>query len=155
MIWAALIIAIVLLFLFPKKMGLVAGLIIATFLAVVVYIKVDEGNRKSQLDAVSIVIEYGTSNCSFAEPVNVVIKNGSGSTVESVKWSISAYQAGYSANVIDDGKYYGTNQAPYESRQALAPNESISLCYEVPTLKSDINVSGLSWEGVNKQVLFE
>lgn len=155
MIWAALVAAIVLLLLFPKKMGLVLGLLISIFIAIVVYIKLDESSRKAQIDAVSIDITYGNSNCSFAKPLNVRINNGSQNTLKTVRWNVSAYQPGYSANMVDNGKRSGPNSAPYENRLALAPNETASLCYALPALSDGASVSELTWEVASKQVVFE
>lgn len=153
MIWIALIIGIILIFIFPKQMGILAALAVVGIAGVYLYLQAEENDRKKQRDAVSINITYGSPVCSSDFSLAVNIMNGSRKTVTKVRWNIGAYKPGYSNNVVDYG-YSSEYSTPYESDKILSPNQSFAVCYKTPKLNSGNKPDSVNWSAVSKSVVF-
>lgn len=154
MIWIALIIGIVLIFIFPKQMGVLAAVVVVGIAGIYLYLQAEENDRKKQRDSVAISVIYGSSVCSSEYPIVVNIKNGSRKTVKKVRWNIGAFKPGYSNNVVEYG-YSSEYSTAYESDKILAPNQSYGVCYKTPKLKSGNKPDSVNWSAVSKSVVFQ
>ncbi len=155
MIWIAIIIGIILIFIFPKQMGVLAAVLVAGIAAIYLYLQAEESNRKKQNDAVSITVKYDKTVCSAEFPIAVNFKNGSRKTVTKISWNIGAFKSGYSNNIVDYGLYSGEYSTPYESDKILTPNQAFGLCYKAPSLKGGNSPESVNWKVVNKYVTFK
>lgn len=155
MIWIALIIGIILIFVFPKQMGILAGVIVLGIASTYLYLQAEENNRKKQRDSVTISINYDTSACSNEYPLAVNFRNGSNKTVEKIRWNIGAYRPGYSDNVVIYEGYTSEYSTPYESDKILSPNQGFGLCYKTPKLSAGNEPETVSWKAVSKSVAFQ
>ena len=155
MIWIALIIGIILIFVFPKQMGILAAVVVVGIAGIYVYLQADENDRKKQKDAVSITVSYGSSICSKEYPIAVNVKNGSRKTVTKVSWNIGAFKPGYSNNVVEYSYSSSEYSTPYESDKILNPNQSYGVCYKPPALKSGNKPDSVNWKVVRKSVVFQ
>jgi len=155
MVWIAIIIGIILIFIFPKQMGVLAAVLVAGIVAIFLYFQAEENDRKRQNDAVSITVNYDKSVCSAEYPIVVNFRNGSRKTVTKISWNIGAFKPGYSNNVVDYGPYSSEYSTPYESDKILAPNQAYGLCYKAPSLKDGNAPASVSWRVVNKDVTFQ
>ncbi|WP_323847035.1 hypothetical protein [Microbulbifer magnicolonia] len=154
MIWVAIIIGIILIFIFPKQMGVLGAVVVGGMGAIYLYLQVDENSKRRDLEAVSIVVKYDTSICSEEYPIAINFKNGSRKVVENIKWNIGAYRPGYSDNIVNYGSYGGEYSTPYESHKILAPNQTFGVCYKAPSLKLGVSPNTVNWSIVNKYVGF-
>jgi hypothetical protein len=153
MVWVALIIGIILLFVFPKQVG---GLIVVAILglgAFYLYLQADENARKKQQDSVTVSVLYNLKACSKDYPLHVSIKNDSSKIVDKVSWNIGALKPGYSNNIVDYG-YSIEYSTPFSSDKILNPNQQHGLCYKVPKLKDSSDPSTLNWLIVRKSIEF-
>lgn len=155
MIWVALIVGIILIFIFPKQMGILAGVIGFSIAGIYLYLKTEENERKQLNDSVLITMNYNISLCSEAYPLAVSIKNGSKKIVEKVRWNINATVPGYSNNVIQYEDYISEYSTPYESDRILTPSQSVSFCYKAPKLTSGSKISSVNWGAVSKRIFFQ
>ena len=154
MIWIAIIIGIIFLFVFPKQMGILILVTVVGIGATYLYLDAENNNRKKQRDAVTVTVRYDTKSCSKEFPLFVTIKNGSNKTVEKVSWNIGAYKQGYSNNVVDYG-YYSEYSTLYSSDKILNSGQGHAVCYKVPALTGTLEPQNLNWSAVRKSINFE
>lgn len=154
MIWIAIIVGIILVFVFPKQMGILVAVVVIAIGAIYLYLYVDENNRKKQIEAVSISVAFNAEACSEEYPIAVNFKNGSKKTVEKIRWNIGAYRPGYSDNIVNYGTYSGEYSTPYETDRILSPGQTFGLCYKAPLLKSGASQSEVTWTIVRKSINF-
>jgi len=154
MIWVAIIIGIILLFVFPKQVGILIGVVVVGCGATYLYFEAEENERKKQIEAVAVTVSFNTKSCSNEFPIYVRIKNGSKKIVEKVSWNIGAYKKGYSNNVVDYG-YSSEYSTPYSSDKILNKGQSFGVCYKVPTLSGSLNPKDLNWSAVRKSIDFK
>ena len=155
MIWIALIIGIILVIIFPKQMGILAGVVVLTIAGIYLYFESEENNKERQREAVVISVKYDTTTCTSEYPLLANVKNGSNNTVIKINWNFSAYKPGYSNNVVAYEGYTSEYSTPYESDKILAPNQSFTLCYKAPKLKEEIAATAVTWSVVSKSVVFQ
>jgi hypothetical protein len=154
MIWVAIIIGIILLFVFPKQAGILIGVIVVGFGVTYLYFEAEENERKKEIEAVAVTVSFNTKSCSNEFPIYVSINNGGKKIVEKVSWNIGAYTKGHSDNVVDYG-YSSEYSTPYSSDKILNKGQSFGVCYKVPTLSGSINPKDLNWSVVRKSIDFK
>jgi hypothetical protein len=153
MVWISIIIGIVLLFAFPKQVGILIGVIVLCAGAAYLYFEEQDKQRERQRDAVAITITFDTQSCSKEFPLLVSIINGSKNIVEKISWNIGAYKKGYSNNVIDYG-YSSESSMPYSSDKILNSGQRLSVCYKTPSISGKHIPKELDWSAVRKSISF-
>jgi hypothetical protein len=154
MVWIAIIIGIILLFIFPKQVGILIGLAVAGIGVTYLYLQAEENDRKKQKEAVKITVAYDLKACSEEYPIHITVRNDSKKKVNEVSWNISAHKPGYSNNVVDYG-YSGEYSTPYSSDKIINPGQGYGLCYKAPTIKGSDKPEALNWSAVSKSIYFE
>lgn len=154
MIWVAIIIGMFLLFVFPKQVGILIGLIVVGCGATYLYFEAEKSEKKKQIEAVAVTVSFNTKSCSDEFPIFVNIKNGSNKIVEKVSWSIGAYKKGYSNNVVNYS-YSSEYSTPYSSDKILNTGQHFGVCYKVPSLLGSLNPKDLNWSAVRKIIDFK
>lgn len=154
MVWVAIIIGIILLFIFPKQVGILIGVVVAGIAGIYLYIQAEEDSKQKQRDAVVISVAYDTNACSEEYPLHVSVRNGSKKVVNKVSWNIGAYRQGYSNNVVDYG-YSGEYGTPYSSDKIISPGQGYGLCYKAPSIQGSHQPQSLNWSAVRKSIEFE
>ena len=81
------------------------------------------------------IIEKIDNNCTDDFPIEVSITNNNNIKIYGLKFNISAYIHGRSTNIINE------SSSVYVIDNILNSGESISLCYQMPSMKEDINRS--------------
>ena len=155
MIWIALIIGIILIFMFPKQMGILAGVIVLGIAGFYFYIQAEENSRAQERDSVTISIRYDVSACSIEYPLAINFKNGSKKIVKKISWNIAAYRSGYSNNIVEYEGYTSEYSTPYESDRILNPNQGFGLCYKAPKLNAGNEPAAVNWNAVSKSINFQ
>ncbi|MFK5949685.1 MAG: hypothetical protein QM500_13060 [Methylococcales bacterium] len=153
MTWIAAILGILILFLFPKQMGVLIGVILLGFGATYLYIQAEENEKIQQREAVTIDINYDIKLCSVEYPLHVLISNKSKKIVNKISWNVAAYKSGYSNNVINY-KYTSEYGTPYSSDKVLKSGHYFGVCYKTPSLKNDIKPENLKWSVLRKNIVF-
>lgn len=154
MMWAALILAIVLLLCkFPKITLKIVGLILlfSVFSIGLILLFSFYSHRKESLleKQITIVVDYfpNENGCPNDYPLKILINNHSERFVKEIDYLIRIYVKGYSKNVSD----YQT----YSSYQVIPPKESISLCQKMPALDlRDIPVNLTTISDYRNQLIF-
>jgi len=154
MIWLSIVIGIILLFVFPKQVGVLLGVITVGCGVIYLYFEAENRERQKQIDAVTVAVSFSQGSCTSEFPIFVKIKNGSRSVVEKVSWNLSAHKNGYSSNVIDYGNS-GRYSTPYSSDKILNSGQSFSVCYRVPTLSGKLDPKALNWSAISKSINFK
>ncbi len=147
-------IGIILLFVFPKQMGILLVVVVVGIVTTYLYLEAENKKQKKQRDDVTVTIRYDTKSCSKEFPLLVTIKNGSKKTVNKVSWNIGAYKKGYSNNVVEYG-YSGEYRTPYSSDKILSSGQGHAVCYKVPPLSRTLEPQNLNWSAVSKSINFE
>ncbi|KXO13893.1 hypothetical protein AKG98_1638 [Moritella sp. JT01] len=150
MIWVAILIGILLLFSFPKQMGILIGVVAVGCGATYLYSEAEKSKKIKQIEAVIVTVSFNTKYCSEEFPIFVNIKNRSNKIVEKVSWGINAYRKGYSSNVADNNYF-----REYSSDKILNTGQHFGVCYKVPPLSGTLNPKDLNWLAVNKSIDFK
>jgi hypothetical protein len=153
MIWVAIIIGIILLFVFPKQMGMIIGLVVVGIGGAYFYFEEEAKERKRQRNSVIINISYDLNACSTGYPLHVTINNQSKKRVDKVSWNVGAFRPGYSNNIVDYG-YSGEYDTPYSSDKILNSGQGSGSCYTAPAIEGDHDPKILSWSVIHKRVEF-
>ena len=150
MAWIALIVGVVLLFLFPKQMG--AIVVIATAAGVGLYLYSEHQDRLSreERDKVVVRVEYGADKeCPANQPLSVFIGNATDRTVTKIEFQLEIRRPGYSNNLIQ-----GHGAATFKSDKILKPKDDYSLCYRAPKLRGNPELKDLEYSIAFKDVTF-
>jgi hypothetical protein len=166
MIWVGVLVIAVLLFVFPKQMGvLLSVLIVGTgIIALIDYTY--SINREKEQESVSVVVSYAPDTCGKDSPLSFKITNGSKKIVNRVSWNIIATKKGYSSNIIDYESspsyqneysvgYQKEGSTPYSTDKILKPKETFSVCNKVPLIKEKIPLQDLIWKVGKKYSEFQ
>jgi hypothetical protein len=153
MIWIAIIVGLILLFTFPKQVGMLIGVIVLGSGATYLYFEEQDKQREKQRDAVVIKITFDIQSCSKEFPLFVSIVNGSKNIVEKISWNIGAHKKGYSNNVIDYG-YSSEYSTPYSSDKILNSGQRFFVCYKTPSISGKHIPKELDWSAVRKSISF-
>jgi|TARA_R110001583_G_scaffold167075_1_gene319894 hypothetical protein len=153
MVWIAIIIGIILLFAFPKQVGILIAVIVIGSGATYLYFEEQDKQRERQIDAVTITITFDKKSCSQEFPLLVSIINGSKNIVEKISWNIGAHKRGHSNNVVDYG-YSSEYSTPYSSDKILNSGQRFSVCYKTPSISGKHLPNELDWSAVRKSISF-
>jgi hypothetical protein len=147
----ALIIAVVLLYVFPKRIGVV---VIATFIAVglglYLYVEHQEELRRKESDQVVVKVNYaGEKNCPASHPLSVFIGNTTNRTVNKIEFRVEIRRPGYSDNLVD-----GYGAGSFRSDKIIKPDEGHSFCHTAPKLKGSPALKDLEYTVGSKNITF-
>ena len=143
--WVAALIALFLLFIFPRQMGYLFLLLVA----IVGFFFLKEEMKERDHKSVSIIISYDLDNCSKDFPLNTRILNNNKKILNRVFWDISAKREGYSSDVLEYSAYSSRT-----SDKILKPGESYGVCYAAPEINSG-SPPNLIWEAVKIRARFK
>ncbi|NOY72383.1 MAG: hypothetical protein GXP14_08400 [Gammaproteobacteria bacterium] len=154
MLWVALLIALILLYLFRKQVTVVVGIVLLFVAVVVLYIYNEDKEHEYEHDLIKISVKYDKIACSPEKPLQVIVENTSYRVAQDVKWSIEVFRAGYSGNVVKDVAGGDPWSTPYRIDTHLKAVEKIIVCYRVPPLIEKYKTSRLLYRIANKKVTF-
>lgn len=150
MAWIALIVGLVLLFLFPKQMAAVIAVAIAAGVGLYVYFERQDRLSREERDKVVVRVEYGANReCPANQPLSVSIGNGTDRTVTKIEFQLEIRRPGYSHNLIE-----GHGAATFESDKIIKPKDGYSLCHSAPKLRGDPALKDLEYSIAFKDVTF-
>ncbi|GAA4108628.1 hypothetical protein ACFFTN_01225 [Aminobacter aganoensis] len=139
MAWVAGIgLGLVLLFMFPKQVGLLALAIAAIGGATFAYMwaesKIDESERLK----IIVTVEYNTVRCAPERPIYIVFRNSNDKTLTRMSFVLEGYRPGYSSSVSDDLLF---------SDKIIEPLKGYGGCwmFDQPTYKDPIDAPSLDW----------
>lgn len=150
MVWIAGLVALVLLFVFPKQMFALLGACALLGGVAFLYFQSEQASRERDRNAVTVEVAYGNPACSPEYPLAVNFHNGSRKTVNKVEWRFAAFQSGYSSDIVDQPSY-----SRYSSDRILAPGERFGLCYQPPALERNLSPADVRWEAEVTYVYFK
>lgn len=123
-------IALFLLFVFPKQMGIVILVVIGGAAALFGYLYLEDQRRaeeyRERKESITLEASYDLTKCSTEFPLLVEIRNGYTDTLQSLTFEINGYREGYSSPV-----YRGYS---YKSDRIIAPGETYVACWTQPGL---------------------
>lgn len=151
MAWIPLIIAVVLLLLFPKKAFTILAAVTLAAISIGLYLVVDENIDQSRQSKVKIEAHVDQSVCSAEQPLSVTVTNASEVTLTVMKWNLAVYRVGYDTDLNRMNRRYSPKYALLE---ALPAGESVKFCYEIPKIREDYPVEALRFGAIDKQVEF-
>lgn len=148
--WVAAAIVLALFIYFPKKMFIVAGVLVLIAGLTGSYLYYQDWSKKKERDAVGVIVEYSPEKCEEPYPLKVIIGNASSKVVTKVEWDIAVHQPGFSTDLAESGYH------EYSHDKILRPEEGWGVCARVPKLKEEVkNLSELEYSATNKYVTFE
>ena len=166
MIWAVTIAIIVLLFIYPKQMGVLLFVLLAGIgiVALIDYLVSSQKEKEQKL--VSVAVSYDPSSCSKDSPLSFRIRNGSKKIVNKVSWNIIVTAKGSSSNIVDyesfpnyQGEYstgpHSESSTPYSTNKNLTPGELFSVCYKAPLIREELPPQSVIWKVSNKYSEFQ
>jgi hypothetical protein len=157
-IWIAIIIGIFFLFVFPKQVVMLIGVIVIGSGVTYLYFEEQDKQRERQIDAVKITIMFDTKSCSKDFPLLVNISNGSKHIVDKISWNIGAFKKGYSNNVVNygnsDSVFSSEYDTPYSSEKILNSGQQFGVCYKTPSISGKHISKELDWSAVSKRINF-
>ncbi|MGH0004666.1 hypothetical protein ACQU0X_31765 [Pseudovibrio ascidiaceicola] len=117
-----------LLFKFPKKIMILA--VALAFISALTggYFYLDNYFIEKKKTAIKIAVSFDDARCSKEYPLVVKIKNGSGSEVEAIKFSVEGRRTGYSDPIYESGFQ------DYRTDKIMQAGESHISCWKVPKL---------------------
>ena len=166
MIWAATLVVIALLFIFPKQTGIILTVLLVGIGIVALIDYMVSGHREKEQELVSITVSYAPDSCGKDSPLSFRITNGSKKIVNKVSWNIIATEKDYSSNIVDyksfpgyQGEYstgyHSENTTPYSTDKILKPGELFSACYKAPLIKGKLPPQNLIWKVSNMYSEFQ
>jgi hypothetical protein len=151
MAWIPLLIAAVLLLLFPKKAFTIMAAATMGVISIGLYLVIDENIDESRQSKVNIEARIDISNCPAKEPIFVTVKNSAELPLTMLKWNVAIYRTGYTSDLNRMNRRYSPKYALLEP---LAAGESVNFCYELPEIREGYPNSELRFEAIDKQVVF-
>ncbi len=132
MVWVAAVgVGLLLLFMFPKQMGIVAGVaaLAAAAIVTLMYLEHQRGleEQRRREEGIELSAFYDTILCPPEHPIVITIRNNYTETLQALTFKLGGYRPDYSSPVYFDQSY--------SSDRILAPGESHSWCWAVPTLQ--------------------
>lgn len=155
MVWIAAIIAVILLLVFPKQVGILVAIAAAGVGLLVLNLHIQEESRQKELDSVSVSVMYAPLICAEGYPIAVNFKNGTSRTIKKITWNIVARKPGHSSNVIEYSPYSSEYSTSYSSDKILAPGDVYALCYTSPKLQTGLSPDSVDWDVSSKSVIFD
>jgi hypothetical protein len=134
---------------YPKQTGYLLLLVVGVIASIYIYNLSEEKAEAELKELVFVDVSYDLSNCPTEKPILVIIRNESNNIVNSVSWSLKAYESGYSDNLAPFS--YGPS---FKSDKILSHNDQVKLCYASPRLNRDNDPATVNWLTINKLVVF-
>ena len=148
--WIVIVLLLLPLIFFPKKIFGALGLLVLIGSAIGGFFYYQEWLNKKASEAVSISIDYSPSYCDESSPLKITIRNTSDKTITMVEWNISAHQTGFNDDLAAPGYQI------YSQDKTLEPGARWSGCVMLPKLKRDVeNIAGLAFSEKDKDVVFK
>lgn len=151
MAWIPLIVAAVLLLLFPKKAFTILAALTLAIISLALYLVVDENIDESRQNKVNIEAHPDPSLCQPSKPISVKVTNASDATLKVLQWNIAIYRSGYNSDLNRLNRRYSPK---YALLKPLPAGQSANFCYELPEIREDYPASELRFEAIDKQVSF-
>ncbi len=151
MAWIPLLVAAVLLLLFPKKAFTIMAAATMGVISIGLYLVIDENIDESRQSKVNIEARIDSSNCPAKEPIFVTVKNSAELPLTMLKWNVAIYRTGYTSDLNRMNRRYSPKYALLEP---LAAGESVNFCYELPEIREGYPTNELRFEAIDKQVVF-
>jgi hypothetical protein len=151
MAWIPLIVAAVLLLIFPKKAFTILAALTLVIISIGLYLMVDENIDESRQSKIGIEAHIDASSCPTTEPVFVTVTNHSESTLAMLKWNLAVYRTGYDKDLDIMNRRYSPK---YALLKPLPAGKSVTFCYELPSTREDYPPTELRFEAIDKQVSF-
>ncbi|VAW87622.1 hypothetical protein MNBD_GAMMA16-1446 [hydrothermal vent metagenome] len=152
MLWVALLISLILLYLFRKQVSVIVGIVALMAAVVVVYIYNEDKIHERERASITVSVKYDDIACSPDTPLHVVVKNTSQRIAQDVKWNIEVFRFGYSSNVVKGAAGGDPWSTPYRIDTPLKVIEQTIICYSVPVLTGKYEPSQLLYRIANKKV---
>ncbi len=152
MLWVALLIALILLYLFRKQVSVIVGIVLLMVAVVVLYLYNEDKIHERERASIKLSVKYDEMVCSPEKPLHVIIENTSPRIAQDVKWNIEVFRSGYSSNIVKGAAGGDPWSTPYRIDAPLGVAEQMVLCYSVPTLIEKQDPSQLLYRVVNKKV---
>jgi len=146
--WVAALIALFLLFIFPRQMGYLFLVLVAVAGFFLLKEESKSNNRERDNKSVSIIISYDLDSCTKDFPLNTEILNNNKKILNSVSWEISAKREGYSSDALEDIMNSRT------SDKILKPGESYGACYQAPQIRIG-SAPNLIWKAEDIRARFK
>lgn len=146
--WIGALIFVVLLFIFPKQIGILIAFFVAVIVAIVGYNQYQTYLTEKEQNLVSISVVYSEENCIPPMPLSVRISNKSKREIVEVGWDFVARRPGYSSNLLD----YLDQDA--KSDKIIKPGEVWDFCYRVPKSQRFMEPEKVEWSISGKRVTF-
>ncbi|MGQ0547416.1 MAG: hypothetical protein ACT4P3_19125 [Betaproteobacteria bacterium] len=149
MAWIALIVGLILLLVFPKRMGVVLAVALAAGVGLYLYVDHRERVEREARDNVVVKVQYGPEKCPPGRPLSVVIDNATDRTVRSIEFQLEIRRPGYSSNLID-----GYGAGTFSSDRIIKPKEGHSFCHGAPKLRGNPALKDLEYSVGFKDISF-
>ncbi|GEM_PF-3770158 len=151
MAWIPLVVAAVLLLIFPKKAFTILASLTLVIISIGLYLMIDDNIDESRQGKIEIKANIAPSNCPTTEPVFVTVTNRSESTLAMLKWNLAVYRSGYDKDLDIMNRRYSPKYALLEP---LAAGESVNFCYALPEIREGYQANELRFGAIDKQVIF-
>jgi len=152
MLWVALIIGLILIYLFRKQVAVIAGIVVLMAAVVILYMYNEDKELEYDRDLIKVHVKYDEVVCSPDKPLQVIVENTSPSVAKVVKWNVEVFRPGYSANIVKGASGGDPWSTPYRIDTPLKEMSKVTICYSVPTLNEKSPVSQLLYRIANKAV---
>jgi hypothetical protein len=148
--WVALLVGVILLFVFPRQAGIFLGIAIAAGAGLYLYADHRDRVSRQERDKVVVRVQYGAEReCPASHPLSVFIGNATDRTVNKVEFQLEVRRPGHSNNLID-----GYGVGTFRSDKIIKPNEAHSFCHGAPRLRGDAALKDLEYSVGFKDVTF-
>ncbi len=117
-----------LLFLFPRPVISLIILCAVAGGALFLYYYLGDKRRGSKIAGIDITVNYNIPKCSKDYPLEIRIKNNSGSTINKIRFNLAGYREGFSEPI------YGTGYDKYETDKIIPIGKTLWMCWKIPKL---------------------
>jgi hypothetical protein len=146
----ALVVGVILLFLFPRQAGLLLGIAVAAGVGAYVYVDYRDRVSREERDKVVVKVRYAAGKeCPASRPLGVFIGNTADRTVSKIEFQLEIRRPGYSNNLIE-----GYGAGSFSSDKIIKPNESHSFCHGAPKLRGNPALKDLEYSVGFKGITF-
>lgn len=150
MAWVALVVGLVLLFFFPRQMGVVIALAIAAGAGIYLYIGHQDRLAREAQDKVQVRVEYAAGKqCPPGQPLGVRVDNAGERTVARLVFHLEVRRPGHSGNLVQS---HGAGT--FHSDRIVKPGEGYAACHPAPKLRGDPALKDLEYAVAFKEATF-
>jgi hypothetical protein len=137
----------VLLFAFPRQMGILFLILAVIGLGIWGYLSAQSRSRALDLANLEMTASHGNPRCDAEFPILVSMTNATGKRINSISFRLEAFRPGYSANVYSEYP---------RSDRIIEPSTGYSSCWSINrySLRTDDDVSTLNWTASPTSIRF-